>query len=171
MDSSNNFYNLLISLVTCEASLPGSIMDCLQMLFPNCVQSWIFSGKDDDSFWGGEKEQRSSRDSDQETPSTTISRMRSEVMVYEPGTSDLAYDLNNPVKPRVETDSCRCQVEKTSGKLVTELSIFGPVFSLWGLQNHGRYKTHLGDGLHNQVIAWIVISLCFPPYLQILYII
>lgn len=121
MNGSYSFtYNLLIWIVTCQLSQQASTMVCLpnvslRTLFPTCVQSFIFSGKDDDSFWG-EEEQGPSTDSDQETPSTTILCATSEVMVYEPATSHLAYDLNNSAKTRVEADSATCQVKPISGE-------------------------------------------------------
>ena len=101
----------------------------IRILFPTYVRSFIFSDEDDDSFFGGDKGPGSSRGSDQEFPCAKIPCARSEAMVYEPGTSYLASNLNNPVQPTVETDSGACQVKNTSGQLVAELSIFSPVFS------------------------------------------
>jgi hypothetical protein len=100
------------------------------MLFPTCVRSLIFSDKDDDSFCGGKEEQGSSVDSGQEAPSTTILSVRSEVMVYEPATSHLAYDLNNPAQTRAEADSATCQIEPISGELLTDLNVSSRL-SLW----------------------------------------
>lgn len=122
--------------MACQLPLHAAIMNCLptvslRMLFPTCVQSLIFSDKDDDSFWGGKEEQGSSRVSDQEIPCAKTLCARSKAMVYEPGTTHLASDLNNPAQPAVETDSGICQVEHISGQLIADLSIFGSVFSQW----------------------------------------
>jgi hypothetical protein len=49
--------------------------------------------------------------------------------------------------------------------------LFSLLFHCGGPQNHRARKADLGESLHSQATAWIVISLSFPLYYQIRHII